>query len=72
MSWVLLKWNVTDGDARLPRFRNMYDIMPSTSWLKIPTLKRNRWNVVTTTGTEEEAKALLNLMPKYNDDTQTS
>lgn len=68
MSWVLVKWHPRDGDSRMPRFRNMYDIMTMVQWLNVPTLKRNAWEVVTTTDTEDEAIALLNLMPNYNDE----
>lgn len=72
MTWVLVRWRPTDGDARMPRFRNMYDIIPLTVWLKVPEMKRAKWEVVTTTDTEQESHALLNLMPKYNDEIQTS
>ena len=68
MSWVLVRWKPVDGDSRMPRFRNMYDIMTMVQWLNVPTLKRNAWEVVTTTDTEDEAIALLNLMPNYNDE----
>ena len=68
MSWVLIRWKPIDGDARMPRFRNMYDIMTMVQWLNVPTMKRNQWEMVTTTDTEAEAKALLNLMPRYNDE----
>jgi hypothetical protein len=72
MSWVLIRWKPVDGDSRMPRFRNMYDIMTMVQWLNVPTMKRNQWELVTITDTEDEAIALLNLMPKYNDDIQTS
>lgn len=68
MSWVLIRWKPVDGDSRMPKFRNMYDIMTMVQWLNVPTLKRNAWEVVTTTNTEDEAIALLNLMPNYNDE----
>jgi hypothetical protein len=52
----------------MPKFRNMYDIMPKLQWLNVPTMKRNAWEVVTTTNTEDEAVALMKLMPNYNDE----
>ena len=72
MSWVLVRWKPVDGDSRMPKFRNMYDIMTEREWFKVPVVKRSKWDVVTKTDTEDEAIALLNLMPKYNDDIQTS
>lgn len=68
MSWVLVRWKPVDGDSRMPKFRNMYDIMGEKAWMKIPVVKRSKWEVVTTTDTEDEAIALLNLMPNYNDE----
>ena len=68
MSWVLVRWKPRDGDSRMPKFRNMYDIMPKLQWLNVPTMKRNAWEVVTTTNTEDEAVALMKLMPNYNDE----
>ena len=72
MSWVLIRWKPRDGDARMPRFRNMYDIMTSKQWGTTSSRVRDQWHEVAVTATEAEAKALLNLMPRYNDDIQTS
>lgn len=77
MSWVLVKWHPRDGDSRMPRFRNMYDILTAKEWDAFRNRKESvkwgeKWDVVATTDTEAEAQALQNLMPKYNDDIQTS